>query len=127
MIFHGPHALIDPAWYDSAPNVPTWNYVAVHPTGPARVVEGDGTRRIALALVQAFTPDMPDLPPEFERRMLGAVVTFEVQVRDLQGKAKLSQNRTPQDQANVRAALAGSARPEERDTAALMDRLIPQP
>ncbi|GHF50731.1 transcriptional regulator [Deinococcus metalli] len=120
VVFHGPHALIDPAWYDSAPNVPTWNYAAVHATGPARVVGGDETRRIALALVEHFTPDMAALPPDSLRRMLAGVVTFEVQVRGVQGKLKLSQNKTAADRANVRAALAASPHGEERETAALM-------
>ncbi|THF86653.1 FMN-binding negative transcriptional regulator [Deinococcus sp. KSM4-11] len=120
VIFHGPHALIDPAWYASAPNVPTWNYAAVHATGPARVVDGDETRRIAFSLVAQFTPDMAAIPPDFERRMLAGVVTFEVRVARLEGKFKLSQNKTAQDRVNVHAALAVSGRGEERETAALM-------
>lgn len=122
VIFQGPHALIDPAWYDSAPNVPTWNYAAVHASGPARVVEGEATRRIAFGLVEQFTPDMAALPADFERRMLAGVVTFEVQVTRLDGKLKLSQNKSAADRTNVRAALARSGRPEEREVAALMAR-----
>ncbi|WP_309571305.1 FMN-binding negative transcriptional regulator [Deinococcus sp.] len=120
VVFHGPHALIDPAWYDSVPNVPTWNYAAVHATGSARVVAGDETRRIAFGLVAQFTPDMAALSPDFERRMLAGVVTFEVQITRLEGKFKLSQNKTTQDRANVHAALEASERGEERETAALM-------
>ena len=32
VIFHGPHALVHSNWYDSAPNVPTWNYAWSTPT-----------------------------------------------------------------------------------------------
>ncbi|MDV6375789.1 FMN-binding negative transcriptional regulator [Deinococcus sp. ZS9-10] len=58
---------MDSAWYASSPNVPTWNDVVVHAYGPARVVEGEATRRIAYGLVQQHTPDMAALPADFER------------------------------------------------------------
>lgn len=38
-VFAGPHAYVSPRWYASAPQVPTWNYVAVHATGRPRVIE----------------------------------------------------------------------------------------
>src|SRR4029079_6378898 len=39
-VFSGPHAYISPTWYESENVVPTWNYVAVHATGPVDLVEG---------------------------------------------------------------------------------------
>ena len=120
-IFHGLHALVQSQWYDSAPNVPTWNYVAVHAYGPVRLTEDAATTRgIAYRLVAQHTPDMPSIPEEYERRLLAAVVTFELRVTRLEGKYKLSQNKSEADRANVRRELAASADPEERRTAALM-------
>lgn len=121
-IFSGPHALVHSNWYESSPNVPTWNYTAVHAYGKARVVEGDLTRQIAYGLVEQLTPDMHAIPADFERRMLAGVVTFEIEVTRLEGKYKLSQNKPPQDQRQVREHLSASERQEERDTAAMMER-----
>lgn len=126
VIFQGPHALVDPRWYDSRPNVPTWNYTAVHAYGVPCVIDGPATHEIAYGLVQQFTPDMETVPPEFEERMFKALVTFELQVTRLEGKYKLSQNKTPQDRQNVQQHLARSERPEERQTAAYMARLPEQ-
>lgn len=120
VIFQGPHALIDPAWYDSAPNVPTWNYTAVHAYGLPRVVEGAATRQIAYGLVQKYTPNMQAIPEDAERRMLAGVVTFEIEVTRLEGKYKLSQNKTAQDRQNVAHALSQSTDRLERQTGEMM-------
>ena len=120
-IFHGPHALIHANWYDSAPNVPTWNYAVVHAYGHARVIDdAAAVRGIACRLVARHTPDMRPLPPDFEAKLLAAVVTFEIPVARLEGKYKLSQNKPPADRANVVRALSASAAAADRETAALM-------
>ena len=122
-IFHGPHALVQSQWYESAPNVPTWNYAAVHAYGLVRLTEDAATTRsIAYRLVAQHTPDMPPIPEEYERRLLAAVVTFELRVTRLEGKYKLSQNKSERDRANVHRELAASADPAERQTAALMQK-----
>ncbi len=120
VMFQGPHALVHSNWYASSPNVPTWNYTAVHAYGLARVVEGEAGREIAYGLVQRFTPDMHAIPADFERRMLAGVVTFEIEITRLEGKYKLSQNKDEHDRANVVAHLRESPRDEERQTAELM-------
>lgn len=121
VIFQGPHALIDSAWYESRPNVPTWNYTAVHAYGQAQVVAGEATRRIAYGLVAQHTPDMAAIPADFERRMLAGVVTFELRVSKLEGKYKLSQNKPATDRANVQRELAVSDLEHERAIAELME------
>src|SRR5262245_40606747 len=32
-VFQGPHAYVSPRWYVTEPQVPTWNYTAVHAYG----------------------------------------------------------------------------------------------
>ena len=121
-IFHGPHALVHANWYHSAPNVPTWNYAVVHAYGRARVIEEEAAARgIAYRLVTQHTPDMRPIPPEFEARLLAAVVTFEVRVARLEGKRKLSQNKSPADRESVARALSASSDETDRRTAALME------
>ena len=124
-IFHGPHALVHSNWYASEPNVPTWNYAVVHAYGPATVLEdAAATREIAYRLVARHTPDMRQIPPEFEQKLLLALVTFEIRVTRLEGKYKLNQNKSEQDRANVIGKLAQSADESERQTSDLMEKIV---
>lgn len=122
-VFQGPHALVNSAWYATSPNVPTWNYAAVHAYGPARAVEGEAARAVARRLLEAHTPGAPPIPADFETRLLAGVVTFELRVSRLEGKFKLSQNKPGQDRQNVIEQLSNSPHQHERDTAELMRRL----
>ena len=120
-IFHGPHALVHSSWYDSAPNVPTWNYAVVHAYSHAKIIdEAAATRGIAYRLVARHTPDMRPIPAEFEARLLAAVVTFEIRVGRLEGKYKLSQNKTAPDRENVRRELDATGSESDRQVAELM-------
>ncbi|GAB3840482.1 FMN-binding negative transcriptional regulator [Hymenobacter jeollabukensis] len=113
VIFSEPHAYVSPRHYEQAQNVPTWNYIAVHAYGPVQLLEAEADKRRVLEdLIEATEPDyLPQwqgLPAGYQQRMLGAIVAFELTVKDLQAKYKLSQNRTAQEQQNLAAALAQS-------------------
>ena len=55
-IFHGPHDYIDPTWYQGKPNVPTWNYVAVHVHGSLHWLDEAQTIDAVQQLVQKYQP-----------------------------------------------------------------------
>lgn len=115
VMFQGPHAYVSPAWYEPNPmSVPTWNFMAVHAYGVARVLPEDALVRALHQLVdeneKAFSaPWKLDLSQVMRERMLGAIVGFEIRLHRIEGKFKLSQNRTVQDRQNVIARLAQSA------------------
>jgi transcriptional regulator len=124
-IFHGPHAYVSPSWYGVHPSVPTWNYAVVHAAGQARLIhEPQALEQITRRLVDAFESPRPepwrmDLPSDFHLQMLGAIVGFEIEIRQLRGKFKLSQNRSMDDRRRVVTALeAGES--AEHEVAALM-------
>jgi transcriptional regulator len=124
-VFHGPHAYVSPSWYGVQPSVPTWNYAVVHAGGHARMVhEPHALERITRQLVQKFEsprvePWRMQLPEDFQQRMLGGIVGFEIEIAQLSGKFKLSQNRSLDDRRRVVTALeAGSA--ADQEVAALM-------
>ena len=122
-IFQGPHALVSSVLYESSPNVPTWNYAVVHVYGEAGIITGAREREVAYKLVAEHTPEMEEIPADFERLLLAAVVTFELRVTRLEGKYKLSQNKDARDRLNVIEGLSQSEREEERATAELMREL----
>jgi transcriptional regulator len=126
VIFQGPHAYISPSWYETHPSVPTWNYAVVHAYGVPRVIEDHATLRPMLErLVDTHEagfeqPWRMDLPHDYLDKMMRAVVGFEIEITRLEGKLKLSQNRSEQDQHHVAEALAQSENALDRGVAELM-------
>ena len=106
VMFQGPHGYVSPTWY-AKPGVPTWNYTAVHVYGRARVLDDAGaTGRHVEKLAARFergsaAPWVPDYDP----RMLAGIVGLEIAIGEIQGKFKVSQNRTAEDRARVAARL----------------------
>jgi transcriptional regulator len=124
-IFHGPHAYVSPSWYGVQPSVPTWNYVVVHARGPARLIEDAGALEVILRrMVDTFESSRPapwrmELPDDYRQRMVGGIVGMEIEIAQLTGKLKLSQNRPPEDRPGVVAALEAGDH-DSRQVAALM-------
>ena len=111
-IFLGPHAYVSPSWYPSKAEtgkaVPTWNYITVHAKGHIRWIQDtDWLRGNVTALSDANEAgrDQPwkisDAPGSYIDSMLRGIVGFELQVRKLEGKWKLSQNRDAADRAGA--------------------------
>ena len=115
VMFHGPHAYVSPAWYEPNPMVvPTWNFMAIHAYGVARVLPEEELVQTLHQLVdeneKAFSsPWGLELTQAMRERMLGAIVGFEIKLSRIEGKFKLSQNRSAQDRKNVIAQLEQSA------------------
>jgi transcriptional regulator len=111
-ILHGPGDYIPAEWLSTpaSPNVPTWNYVTVHAWGELVVHRErewllDAVRRLSAAhgdaSVDALEPDAVD-------RLLRAVVGVELRITRLDGKAKMSQNKTPEVVGQVIDGLRGA-------------------
>ena len=122
VIFQGPHAFVSPSWYIEKPAVPTWNYAVVHAYGSARLLDDVELRTLLQDTIGTF--ESPDtnlvLPEEYFDRMSRGVVGFEIAITRLEGKFKLSQNRSAADRASVIRALGASEKAADIETAALM-------
>src|SRR5512143_502030 len=111
IIFQGPHTYISPSWYQEHPSVPTWNYATVHVNGlPRIVVDGRARHDILQNLVNkheaAFEkPWQMNLPEDYYQQQVKMIVVFEIEVTRLEGKFKMSQNRSDEDRSSVVAAL----------------------
>jgi len=109
-IFHGPHSYISPSNYTARESVPTWNYAAAHLYGNARLFSSPQDLHAMLhELMETFEPayrrQWEELSQKYRENMLRQIVGFEIVVTKIEGKFKLSQNRTREDQANVIASL----------------------
>ena len=114
VIFEGPHGYVSPTWYaDGANAVPTWNYTAVHVRGTARLGNRDDLIEQLEGTAAAHEAAAADgtrwhvgrLSAEQRERLFAAIVPVVVDVERIEGKAKLSQNRSAADRDGVIAAL----------------------
>ncbi len=116
-IFTGAHAYISPTLYEKRENVPTWNYIAVHAYGiPTIVTLDDSPERMDKMIdemVDTYEADYQSqwhsLPESYRAGMMSEIVGFEMTVTRLEGKFKLSQNRSPTDRKSVAENLLQSS------------------
>ena len=133
-------AYISPSWYAAKAEhgrvVPTWNYSAVHLTGTVTVHhDDDWLRRAVTELTDLHETgrDEPwqvtDAPEAYVTGQLRGIVGIELAVTRVEGKAKLSQNRSDADRDGVvagliedgRTRLTGSAAADATEVAQQMD------
>ena len=125
VIFSGPDAYITPSWYAAKQEhgkvVPTWNYVAVHAYGTLTFIDDESFLRPHLrALVTRHESgrDAPwaidDAPDQYIDQQLRAIVGVEVAIAHLEGKWKMSQNRSSADIDGVVHGLGASTNPVDR-------------
>jgi len=129
----GPDAYVSPSLYATKAEhgrvVPTWNYSAVHLRGAVHVHDDpDWLRDVVTALTEHFeaTRERPwavtDAPERYVAGQLRAIVGVSLDVESVEGKVKLSQNRSAEDVAGVIAGLKGTpGEPVARQMEALGD------
>ena len=110
IIFHGPHAYISPSLYENRESVPTWNYAAVHVYGePTLFTDEESLRATLHRMVDTFESSYmaqwSGLSDQYQSRMMKHIVGFDIKVKRLEAKFKLSQNRTKGEQSRVIQAL----------------------
>jgi transcriptional regulator len=124
--FLGPHAYMSPKIYPDLARVPTWNYLAVHCTVRATLIEDPAGKDVLLKkLIGDHEPPYAEqwrgLGDEFAHKMLAGIVAFELQVTELQCKIKLNQHRRESHAAMKAVYAAGT--PDEQALAGWMDKL----
>ena len=116
LVTGGPEAYISPSWYAAKAEhgkvVPTWNYTAVHLTGTVRVhQDSEWLRGAVTELTETHEGarehpwHVTDAPEPYIDAQLNGIIGLEFTVTRVEGKAKLSQNRSAADQAGVIAGL----------------------
>jgi transcriptional regulator len=131
LICSGPEAYISPSWYAAKAEhgrvVPTWNYSAVHLSGTVRVhEEREWLRDVVTRLTGVHekgrsAPWHPgDAPERYIDGQLAGIVGLEITVSRVEGKAKLSQNRSEADRRGVVAGLLAEKHYEAAEVAAAM-------
>ena len=124
--FLGPHAYLSPSVYPDLARVPTWNYLVVHCTVEARLIEEPAAKDALLKKLigehePGYAQQWRDLGEEFQLKMLAGIVGFELRVSALQCKVKLNQHRRESHAAMHAIYSAGT--PDEKALAGWMERL----
>lgn len=111
-VFQGADSYVTPSWYQTKAEtgkvVPTWNYAIVQARGLAWVIEDAGW---LLAQINAITGEhegqrekpwsVGDAPEEFIRAQLKGIIGVEIEIAEIEGKWKVSQNRPVTDREGV--------------------------
>jgi transcriptional regulator len=124
VVFQGEQGYISPSWYPTKQAtqrvVPTWNYATVHAWGKPCIIEEAGWLRRLLEDLTRFHESnriqpwkMNDAPTDFIDAQLKAIVGIEIPVGRMEGKWKMSQNRSTADQAGVIEGLRSANDPHQ--------------
>jgi len=131
VIFQGPHGYISPRWYSSRAEVPTWNYSVVHAYGRPRLISDTELINQLERLVDKYEQGNPnrwhisELQASFFDQLRKEIIGFAIEITRLEGKFKLSQNRTLQDRQGAIAGVFKRGNPLDRELAAMMKRALP--
>jgi transcriptional regulator len=115
VVFQGDDHYITPSWYETKREtgkvVPTWNYKMVQAKGRSKVMDDAWLAQQIEELTQTLEQrrEKPwavgDAPADFIAMQRRAIVGIEIEIVDIRGKWKTSQNRTAADRAGVVAGL----------------------
>jgi transcriptional regulator len=130
-VFQGPDHYVSPSWYatkrEAGKVVPTWNYVMVQARGRVKAIEDEAWLRRQIAELTAAHEGgraapwaVDDVPEDFVAAMARQIVGLEIEIDDLRGKWKASQNRPAADRAGVIAGLTEDGDPDALAMAAIV-------
>ena len=131
VIFTGPDAYITPSWYPAKAEtgrvVPTWNYAIVHAYGTLRLRDDPAFLRAHLDSLTArheagrpYPWQVSDAPDDYIAAQSKAIIGVELLVDRLEGKWKMSQNRSHADIDGVIEGLGVSPAPRDVEVAELV-------
>src|SRR6186713_848710 len=111
-VFTGPHVYVSGTWYSNPQQASTWNYMSVHAKGTIRFGNEDDLIAILKRLTlhyennnTASTTIFDNLPSEYTRPLMKAIVAFEVEIISVENVFKLSQNRDEKSFHNIMSKL----------------------
>jgi transcriptional regulator len=130
VVFQGADHYITPSWYETKREtgkvVPTWNYTMVQAKGRARVMKDAWLAQQIEELTRALEERrqrpwaVGDAPADFIAMQRRAIVGIEIEILDIRGKWKTSQNRNAADRAGVVSGLDALGDEEARAMAEIV-------
>ncbi|WP_430409887.1 FMN-binding negative transcriptional regulator [Kordia sp.] len=107
-VFTGKHTYVSGSWYSNPNIASTWNYMSVHVKGIVKFL-GDNELEDVLRMTSLYFEDQNEesptvfdnLPLAFKQRAMGAIVAFEIEIKEIDTIFKLSQDRDAESYQNI--------------------------
>lgn len=133
IVMPGAETYVSPNWYETKKQtgraVPTWNYETLFVRGRLTIYEDPALLRAnveALSVKHEAGQPAPwkisDAPEDYLARLIAGIVGVELAITSIEGKKKLSQDKSDADFDGVAEALSASADPRDRAAAEAMKR-----
>jgi len=131
----GPDAYVSPDWYGIRDQVPTWNYVSAEISGTVRAIAPEQAALMLDDLSAMFEARLAPKPVwtrakmdpvRFDTMVRQGIIAYEMDVTNLTGVSKLSQNKPAEAIEGVRTALSQSNDPQARALGLTMAQ-VPKP
>ena len=106
VLFTGPHCYVSAAWYNNPNSASTWNYMTVHARGKIIFTDEKGTYEAVKSVTNKYEGTetkaaFNNMPQEYVKPLLKAIVGFCIEVETIGNVFKLSQNKTGEEQLNI--------------------------
>ena len=107
-VFTSPHTYVSATWYDDPSQASTWNYISIHAKGKIRFGDADALVDVLKRLSLHYENNDPhsstvfeNLPEAYRAPLMKAIVSFEIEVAEIDNVFKLSQNRNEKSYHNI--------------------------
>ena len=108
VVFTGRHTYVSATWYSNPHTASTWNYMSVHIKGKVRFLYEKGLEDVLRKTALHFENNNPkstttfdNLPAEYTKRLMHAIVAFEIEIVEMDHLFKLSQDRDFESYQNI--------------------------
>ena len=112
VVFTGHHTYVSATWYSDPHQASTWNYMSVHAKVEIRFLDESALADVLRKTTLHFenynkhsTTVFDNLPEDYKKKLMKAIVAFEIEVKELSNVFKLSQNRDPESYENIKEKL----------------------
>jgi transcriptional regulator len=105
-VFSGAHAFVSSTCYDPPSGIATWNYLTVHVTGTLKPIDSEAAlweHLDALTALHEPATRLDELHTAARKKggLLPHILGFELCIEQMEGKFKLSQNRSSDDRERI--------------------------
>ena len=111
-VFTGHHTYVSATWYSNPQQASTWNYMSVHAKGIIKFMDEAALEEVLRKTTLHFegydqqsATIFDNLPLDYKKRLMTAIVAFEIEVKEMDNVFKLSQDRDSKSYHNIKEKL----------------------
>jgi transcriptional regulator len=108
VVFTGHHTYVSGTWYSNPHTPSTWNFMSVHAKGIIRLLDDTALVEVLRMTSLHFenhnlqsSTIFDNLPSDYTKKLMKAIVAFEIEIKELDTVFKLSQDRDAKSYDNI--------------------------